>query len=134
MTISMLAKAAVVWLFILMLAILNGILREKALVPVFGERSGLIASGVILALGILVVAFFAAPWYDPMQSLQWLAIGLLWLLLTLAFEFGFGRLVQHKAWDDLLNAYTFQGGNLWPLVLVVTLFAPWVAAWVRDMS
>ena len=40
-------------------------------------------------------------------------------------------LVQHKAWADLFSAYTFQGGNLWPLVLAVTLLAPWVAARLR---
>jgi len=45
---------------------------------------------------------------------QYRLIGLLWLLLTLLFEFGFGRLVQHKAWAQLLRAYTFEGATSGP--------------------
>jgi hypothetical protein len=33
----------------------------------------------------------------------------------------------------LLDAYTFQGGNLWPLVLVTTLIAPWLGARIRGV-
>ena len=59
---------------------------------------------------------------------QGLYIGVLWLGLTLAFEFTFGRFVQHKSWIELLEAYAFKEGNLWPLVLVVVLLAPLAAA------
>jgi hypothetical protein len=41
-----------------------------------------------------------------------------------------GRL-KRKPWRDLVVPYTFRDGNLWPLVLVVTLTAPWVAAKMR---
>lgn len=134
MTISVLAKAAVVWLLILALAILNGVLREKTLVPAFGIRSGLVASGVTLSLAIVAVAFVAAPWYGALSTHQWLGIGAFWLLLTLAFEFAFGRLVQHKTWMELLMAHKFHGGNLWNVVLFVTFIAPWAAARIRGMS
>jgi hypothetical protein len=36
--------------------------------------------------------------------------------------------VQHKSWAELLQAYTFRDGNIWPLVLLVTVLAP-VLAW-----
>lgn len=134
MTIFVLAKASVVWLFILMLAMLNGVLREKTLVPAFGTRTGLVVSGVTLSLAVVAVAFVAAPWYGALSTHQWLGIGVFWLLLTLAFEFAFGRLVQHKTWTQLLMAYTFQGGNLWTVVLFVTFIAPWIAARIRGMS
>jgi hypothetical protein len=48
-----------------------------------------------------------------------------------AFEFTFGRLVQGKPWPQLLEAYTFKDGNIWPLVLLVTTLAPWIAARLR---
>ena len=57
--------------------------------------------------------------------------GAFWLLLTLCFEFGFGHFVQGRPWPVLLEAYTFQNGNLWPLVLLVTLFGPLIALRIR---
>jgi len=126
-------KAAAFWLGILALAILNGALREKALVPALGGVAAQVASGVILSACIFLVAFAAAPWYGPLASRQWLLVGALWLLLTLVFEFSFGRLAQHKTWPELLEAYAFKGGNIWPLVLVAVFISPWLAARVRGL-
>ena len=126
-------KALALWFAILALAMANGIAREKALVPAFGPFAALIASGIVLSSCIFLVAAFAAPWIGRMAAAQWLGVGALWLVMTLAFEFGFGRLVQHKGWAELLAAYTFKGGNLWPLVLVVVLISPWLAAKLRGL-
>jgi len=133
MTVPVWLKAATLWLAILVLAILNGGFRETALIPALGSFTGLIASGVILSACIFIVAFAAAPWFGPLTPRQWLSVGLFWLLLTVAFEFGLGRFVQHKPWGELLNAYTFQGGNIWPIVLLVTLLSPWLAARLRRL-
>ena len=131
MKISVWIKAATLWLVILILAILNGTLREKALIPVLGDVPGLVTSGIILSLCIFLVAFAAAPWYGQMTAPRWLRVGLFWLVLTLAFEFGFGLFVQGKSPADLLDAYTFRGGNLWPVVLVAIVLSPWLAARLR---
>jgi len=126
-------KALVLWAAILVLAVANGILRESALVPALGALGGLVASGVVLCACIFLVAFLAAPWYGRLAASKCWLIGLLWLVLTLLFEFGFGRVVQHKAWAQLLRAYTFEGGNIWPVVLAVTLVSPWLAARLRGL-
>ncbi len=126
-------KAAALWMAILVLAILNGILRENMLIPALGGFAALIASGAILSLCILLVALAAAPWYGPLALRQWVLIGLFWLLLTVAFEFSFGRLVQHKTWAELFDAYSFRGGNIWPVVLVATVVSPWLAAKTRGI-
>jgi hypothetical protein len=126
-------KATALWLAILVLAILNGVLREKALVPAFGNFTGLIASGSILSICILLVAFTAAPSYGRLTSSQWLLVGLFWFLLTVVFEFSFGRVVQHKTWVELFYAYNFREGNIWPIVLVSTLLSPWLAAKIRGL-
>jgi len=131
--VAVLLKALALWLAILLLAILNGTLREKALIPAMGTFTGLITSGIVLSTCIALVAIFAAPWYGPLpQSRYWL-IGLFWLFLTLLFEFSFGRFIQHKDWAQLLQAYTFNGGNIWPVVLAVTLLSPWLAARLRGL-
>jgi hypothetical protein len=126
-------KAFALWFGILILAVLNGTLREKILVPAVGTFGAALASGIILSVCVFLVAFAAAPWYGRLPSLQWLLIGLFWLLLSLVFEFGFGRLARHQTWLELLQAYTFKGGNIWPLVLVATLIAPWLSAKWRGL-
>ncbi len=133
MPVAVLLKALALWLAILVLAILNGTLREKALIPAMGTFTGLITSGIVLSTCIALVAFLAAPWYGPLSPPQYWLIGLCWFLLTLLFEFSFGRFVQHKDWAQLLQAYTLKGGNIWPVVLAVTLLSPWLAARLRGL-
>jgi hypothetical protein len=128
------AKAGALWLAILALAMANGTLREKWLVPSLGPFAALVLSGILLSACVFLVALLAAPWYGRQSAAQWLAVGALWLAMTLAFEFGFGRFVQHKAWAEILEAYTFRGGNLWPLVLAMVLISPWLAAKLRGLA
>ena len=133
MAIAVSLKALALWVTILIIAIINGILREKALNPLMGPVSGLTVSGIILSSCIFFVAFCAAPWYGRLDTSQYWAIGLFWVLLTLLFEIGFGRFVLRKDWAELLQAFAFREGNIWPVVLVVTLVSPWVAARLRGM-
>lgn len=121
-------KAVLAWLAILVLAIANGALRETVLVPAFGPVTGLVASGVLLALAIFLVTFACARWLGLDSEHEAWRVGLLWLALTLLFEFAFGALVQHRTVQEMMEAYTLKRGNLWPLDLVATLVAP-VAAW-----
>jgi len=129
-----LIKSIAAWLVILALAIANGALREAVLVPMLGKTGGLVLSGLLLSLFVLVVAFAFVRLNPGVTALQGILIGILWLCLTLAFEFGFGRWVQHKPWAELFEAYTFKGGNIWPVVLVVSLLAPYLAARMRARS
>lgn len=126
-------KAFSVWLLILICAVVNGALREGLLVPRFGQVTAFVASGVLLSACIVALSTAVVPWFGKLKASHYLGLGLFWLALTLVFEFGFGRLLQHKSWDQLFEAYTFRGGNLWPLVLVVTAFAPLFAARLRGL-
>ena len=122
-------KAFVLWLVILMLAVANGILRDAVLAPALGRFAALMTSGLVLSLLILLVALLAAPWYGRLQADRYWLIGAMWLALTLGFQFGMCHFVQHKPWHELLDAYTFSGGNLWPAVLLMVVIAPRLAAW-----
>ena len=123
-------KTSAIWVVILMLAILNGALRETVLIPQFGTATSFILSGVLLSVIIFVIANISLPWLGARRSTELVGIGLGWLTLTIVFEFSFG-LLQGKSWQVLLEAYMFKGGNIWPAVLVVTALAPWLAAKFR---
>src|SRR3569832_2290628 len=121
-------KSLVAWLVILCLAVANGALREAVLFFVLGCFCGLILSGVLLSVLIAVVAYVFMRLVPRVTVSNAIQIGALWLFLTLAFEFGLGRFIQHKSWAQLFEAYTFKEGNIWPIVLAVTLLAPALAA------
>ena len=117
-------KSLGAWLVILVLAVANGSLREIVLIPVLGKTIGLILSGALLSLLVALVSFAFVRLSHGITISQGLRVGASWLCLTLVFEFSFGRYIQHKSWSELLDAYTFKDGNIWPVVLLVTLLAP----------
>jgi len=123
----LLCKAAAIWLLILLLAVLNGGFREAVLLPSMGKPLAFVLSGILLSACIVVVSFVLVPRMGRLSTAQSLNLGLLWVGLTLVFEFSFGRLIQGRPWHELLQAYTFKDGNIWPLVIVVTFFAPLLA-------
>lgn len=124
-------KVFLVWVGIVILAIANGLLREAILIPVMSKPTGMVLSGVMLSGLILAVAYLTLPWFGPLPLTGYAAIGIGWLCLTLAFEFSFGRVIQGKPWPELFEAYLFRDGNIWPVVLLVTALAPYIAAKVR---
>lgn len=130
MLLTVAVKAFVIWVGILVLAVANGVLRESVFVPNFGSWSALVLSGLLLSALIVGVAYFSLPWLNTRSLRVLCIIGVGWLLLTLAFEFSFG-LWQGKSLNDLFAAYTFKDGNIWPVVLTVTAFAPFIAAKLR---
>lgn len=125
-------KALVIWVGILALAIANGVLRESILIPVFGTPTALVLSGLLLSALIFCVAYFSLPWLHISRPILLYIVGVGWLVLTLFFEFSFG-LWQGKSLSELLEAYTFKGGNIWPVVLAATVLAPYIAAKLRGL-
>jgi len=127
-------KVLLIWLLILFLAFVNGGLRELILLPTLGVPYALVLSGVMLSACVLAVTAATLPRISPLANREAAWIGAFWLLLTLVFEFGFGFFVQHKPWHELLEAYTFANGNIWPIVLVVILIAPLLAKRLQNSA
>jgi hypothetical protein len=121
------------WLVFVVLAIGNGWLRETLLISRLGTSTAHVVSTVILCGLIAGAAWAAIPWLAPTgQSEAW-TLGALWLVLTLAFEFGFGHFVAHKAWSELAADYNLLAGRVWVLVPITVLLAPIVAARGRGL-
>ena len=120
-------RALILWFALLVVAVANGGFREALLIPRFGPHAGHIVSTIMFCAGILIVTYVAAAWIHPGSRRDTIAIGLAWLALTLAFEFGFGR-ARGKPWSELLADYDVLKGRIWMLVLVTTAVAPYLAA------
>ena len=126
-------KALIIWAGILVLAVTNGILRESVLIPGLGTPAALVLSGLLLSALIIGVTYVSLPWLQISRPVQFWLVGFGWLALTLVFEFSFG-IWQGKSWPVLLEAYTFKGGNIWPVVLAITALAPYIAAKLRGLA
>jgi hypothetical protein len=127
----LLARSLGMWFVLLAAMMGNGILRVGVLQPRFGEDLArqlacLSGAGIVLALSAPFVRRLRNP-----SSAQLLSIGALWLVLTLAFEFSFGRYVSGLSWRTLLADYDLSQGRLWPLLLLTTLLAPWLVGHAR---
>lgn len=126
-------KSLVVWTIILLFAILNGMLRVSVLLPWLGTPWGMMLSGVLLSAIIFIAAYLSLPWLSTRHTPILWCIGFGWLALTLIFEVSMGRW-QGLSWSVMLEAYTFNDGNLWPLVLIVIAVAPVAAAKIRGRA
>ena len=126
-------KAVVIWLVLMCGAIANGAVRIKFIIPVTSEAVGHVISTVLLCAIILVVTRGAIGWMAPASAQQAFAIGTLWLLMTLAFEFGVGRFVSHRTWTELLADYNVFKGRVWVAVPIITFLAPWWMARLRGL-
>jgi hypothetical protein len=127
----MFIRAVFAWLTILILAILNGTFRQGILIPRVGEPAGPVLSTMLLVAFVLVAAWFFAPWMRlATRGDAWRA-GILWLVLTLAFEFLGGHYLFGAPWEQLLADYDLTQARIWILVPITTLVAPVVVQAVR---
>lgn len=124
----MFARAIVVWFAVLLLAIVNGGAREAWLIPRWGDQIGRVSSTIILCGLVFVVTWLTIGWIRPASSGDALRVGILWAVLTLAFEFLAGHYAFGKPWGVLLEDYDLRRGRIWIAVLVMVLVAPlWTA-------
>ncbi len=120
------------WCGLLIIAIGNGALREK----VYGARmTELSAHQLSTLIGLFLFAVYI--WFltgvSPIGSVRVaVLIGGIWLVLTIAFEFLFGRFVAGHSWSHLLHDYNLSAGRLWVLVLLWTAIAPYVFYKIRS--
>ena len=120
----MFVRLAIVWFAIMLIAILNGAARDILLVPRLGDPLARAMSCFTLAALIVLVTWASLPWIHPVTPGDAWTIGVMWLAMTLTFEFVAGHYLFHTEWSTLLADYNLLAGRLWILVLVATTIAP----------
>ncbi len=114
-----------VWLLLAVLAILNGILRNATYARAVGEYAGHVLSSLIFVVAVFAVtyAFLRLARADYRLG-DLLAVGAMWLAMTVAFEFLFGHYVAGHPWSRLVADYNILKGRAWALVLLAVFLAP----------
>jgi hypothetical protein len=119
------------WFGLMIIAILNGALRDRGYGPRMTSLSAHQLSTLIgLALFSVYIWTITGLW--PIASgEQAILIGLVWLIMTVTFEFGFGHYVMKHPWSHLLADYNICKGRVWILVLIWTAVAPYLCYRIR---
>jgi hypothetical protein len=120
------------WLGMVILAILNGTIREKAYGQFMGE---LTAHQLSTFTGLILFGLYIwvlTGLFRIESSNQALLIGGIWLIMTVAFEFIFGHYVMGHPWNKLFCDYNMLKGRVWLLVLIWTSAAPYLFYRIRS--
>jgi uncharacterized membrane protein len=127
-------RAFAVWLVIIVAESVHGTLRELLLRPHVGDlraRQIAVFIGVFIILGI-AYAFIRRLRAETTKVL--LLVGLLWVALTITFEFALGRWVLGYSWERMTEDYDLRRGGLLSFGMVVLMLAPLIAARLRGAT
>lgn len=129
---NIIKKSLVIWLLVIPCAILNGGFRDLILTPILGEYA-LPASGIMLSIIIFILCLIGIPRMERGNSSTYKIMGIVWIILTIAFEFIFGNLIMNKSIPELIKAYDITTGNLWLIVVILTGVYPFIIAKIKKI-
>ncbi len=120
------------WVGMVILAIINGIIREKIYAQYMSELAAHQLSTLIAIILFGIYIYFLTGIFNIQSVKQALLIGGIWLTMTVIFEFVFGHFVAGHSWSRLFMDYNLFRGRVWILVLVWILVAPYVCYRIRS--
>lgn len=119
-------KIIVLWFLLVILAAANGVIRVFGYKPFVGELAAHQISTLIFIVVIFIVSYFAfRKNINKISDDVLLLIGLIWIILTEAFEFLAGHYLFGNSWEKLLADYNIFFGRIWILVLLAIFIAPY---------
>ena len=119
----------VLWFVMLVLAVLNGTLRDFVYGAAMGEPTRHVVGTVIaLVLHFAAVYLFVKHFAAGAGDGELLLLGLMLAALTIAFEFGFFGAVRGVPYEKLAADYNIFKGRLFGLVILNALLAPYLSS------
>jgi hypothetical protein len=119
-------RYALAWLPMVVIAVANGALRDLW----YAKRmSELRAHQVSTACAIVVLGVYiwtVMRLWPVAHREQALLVGVMWLVMTLVFEFLFGHFVARQPWRGLLHDYNLLAGRVWILIPLWVALAPYM--------
>jgi hypothetical protein len=128
-----LRRAFAVWLMLILMESVHGVFRRLVLEPWIGDFSARQISVFTGAALILIISYMFIDWIRPRTAQQLTFIGVMWVILTLAFEVGIGRAIGYS-WQRIFSDFNLARGGLLAIGLLVMGFAPRIAASLRRMA
>jgi hypothetical protein len=123
-------RGLLAWMLIMLAETGSGAIREIFIAPVIGDLRARQLGVFIGCLLIFSIALATARWIHAATRRQQFAVGALWVVLTLAFEFAIGR-ATGASWSRILSDYDPSRGGLMLLGMAFMFLAPMLAARLR---
>jgi hypothetical protein len=127
-TLQLWRRALAVWFLLMSAEFVHGLWRMKVLALWLGDfpaRQVCVLTGSLL---ILFITYVCIRWIPAKTTRTLLAVGLVWLALTLAFELGLGRFGLHRPWAEIGSDFDLLHGGMFPIGLAVLTLSPLIAA------
>src|SRR5574343_169477 len=119
-----LMRLVLAWLVMLIVSVVNGIARDigygSDLDPLLAQQLSTLYGMTLLGV---VIAAYTWRWPFAGRAAAWRA-GLLWLAMTVAFEFLFFHYVTGHSWSELLANYNLAAGRPGMVLLASIGMAP----------
>jgi hypothetical protein len=120
----MIWKYTLLWFGLPLLAILNAVIRDLFYKKALGELPAHQVSTVSLIVLIGIYTWLFSFVWRLQFTCQALIVGLIWVTLTVAFEFIFGHFVMKHSWATLFHDYNIFAGRIWLLIPIWAMLAP----------
>ena len=129
---NLLFRALIIWFLVAGAEVLQGILRVRFLNRRVGDRRAR-QIGVITGSGIIfAITWFALPWIGTHRVLDLLVVGMLWLVLMLALDVFFGRMVFRFSWSRIARDFDPRRGGWLGVGMLILFAAPLLVALMRE--
>ena len=120
-----LAFALASWFILMVFAIVNAGIREGFYVNFLNELQAHQMSTFTLMAIIFVFTYVLLRFGGfEVSDKQAVTMGVIWLVMTVAFEFLAGHYVFGNSWETLLGDYNILRGRVWVLIPVTVLLSP----------
>ncbi|MCW5764581.1 MAG: hypothetical protein KIT68_01230 [Phycisphaeraceae bacterium] len=127
-------RALAAWGLIIACETVLGALRGALVAPAVGDWRAR-QLGVPIGLAVIVgVGMLTARWIGTRTTGQRLAVGALWVALTVAFELALGVGAMRLSWARVLEDYDLSRGGLMGLGLLGMFLTPLLAARWRGLD
>jgi hypothetical protein len=122
---DMVFKYAYAWFGMMVLAIINGSVRDFVYKPHVGDLTAhQISTVVLIVLLAGYILLLTSIWPIKSAKQAWL-IGGMWFLMTEAFESGMGLIAGYPR-DTLLHTYNIFAGQVWIFIPLWVLVGPYL--------
>ena len=119
-------KYFIAWFGIVVLGLLNATIHQAVYAKYVSELAGHQISTPTFAILIGLYAWALSGFLNLSSPGEALGVGLIWLVLTIVFEFGLGHYVLGDSWDKLLGDYNVLEGRVWGQFILWVGSAPYL--------
>ena len=115
------------WFGIVVLGLINATVRQVVYARYVGDLAAHQISTLTFAVLVGLYAWALSGFLKLSSAGEAIGVGLMWMVLTIVFEFALGRYVVGDPWGKLVHDYNLLEGRVWGLFILWVRLAPYVS-------